>query len=122
LQFTDVCSADEVPPNELRAFEVNGTFVAVAHVAGPDGAAEFTAMEDSCPHAGAPLSDGHLEAGGCGEDGEPDATGATVVCPLHAWRFDCKTGQWCDAPQGKVRVETYPVKVEAGRVLVHVPD
>ncbi|NNJ28124.1 Rieske (2Fe-2S) protein [Alienimonas chondri] len=123
--FEDVCATDEIPPNELRAFEVNGVFVAVAHLPGPDGEAEggtFTAMEDSCPHAGAPLSDGHLEPGGCGADGEPDAGGATVVCPLHAWRFDCRTGHWCDAPKGKVRVETYETKVENGRVLVCVPD
>ena len=119
MSFEDVCGVDEIPPNAGRAFEVNGAFVAVFRLTGADGEPEFTALEDSCPHAGAPLSDGHVEPGGC--SGEDDA-GAAVVCPLHAWRFDCRTGQWCDAPNGKVRVETYPVKVEAGRVLVSVPD
>ena len=119
MNYSDVCAAEEIPPNEGRAFEVNGLFVAVFHWENADGTAEYSAMEDSCPHAGAPLSDGHLEAGGCSEEG---SGGAAVVCPLHAWRFDCRTGQWCDAPNGKVRVETFPVKVEAGRVLVSVPD
>ncbi|MEM9701102.1 MAG: Rieske (2Fe-2S) protein [Planctomycetota bacterium] len=123
MEFEDVCSVEEIPPNELRAFEVNSVFVVVAHIPGPDGDAaggRFAALEDSCPHAGATLSDGHLEAGGCA-DGEP-GEGATVVCPLHAWRFDTVTGQWCDAPTGKVKVDVFETKVEAGRVLVSVPD
>ena len=115
--FEDVCALADLPETGGLAVEANGTFVALFRL--PDGA--VAALDDSCPHAGAPLSDGHLEPGGCSGDGGENA-GAAVVCPLHAWRFDCRTGQWCDAPNGKVRVETYPVKVENGRVLVAVPD
>ena len=113
--FEDVCAAEDVPEDRGLAVEANGEFVALFRL--PDGT--ITALDDACPHAGAPLSDGHVEPGGCSGD---DTAGAAVVCPLHAWRFDCKTGQWCDAPTGKVRAETYDVKVENGRVLVCVPD
>ena len=118
LSFEDVCAVEDVPADRGLAVEANGEFVALFRL--PDGT--ITALDDACPHAGAPLSDGHVEAGGCSGDDGADAAGAAVVCPLHAWRFDCKTGQWCDAPTGKVRAETYAVKVEGGRVLVGVPD
>jgi nitrite reductase/ring-hydroxylating ferredoxin subunit len=37
------------------------------------------AIEDACNHAGASLSDG-------------DRVGASVVCPMHGYRFDLVTG------------------------------
>ena len=118
MTYEDVCALEDLPETGGLAVEANGEFVALFRL--PDRS--VAALNDACPHAGAPLSDGHLEPGGCGDGGDDGGGGATVVCPLHAWRFDCRTGQWCDAPAGKVRVETYPVKVENGRVLVAVPD
>ncbi|GGF27750.1 Rieske (2Fe-2S) protein [Echinicola rosea] len=38
------------------------------------------AFEQHCPHRGAMLKDGHIN--GQGE----------IICPLHAYRFDLKTG------------------------------
>jgi nitrite reductase/ring-hydroxylating ferredoxin subunit len=40
---------------------------------------EVFAMENPCPHAGHPLSDGALE-------------GSVVVCSAHGWDFDVRTG------------------------------
>ena len=40
---------------------------------GPDG--RVTALDDRCPHRGAALSRGTVEAG-------------ALVCPYHGWRFD----------------------------------
>jgi nitrite reductase/ring-hydroxylating ferredoxin subunit len=42
-----------------------------------DGAPQ--AIEDACNHAGASLSDG-------------ERVGACVVCPMHGYRFDLRTG------------------------------
>ncbi|GGZ19495.1 hypothetical protein GCM10007049_09940 [Echinicola pacifica] len=39
------------------------------------------AFEQLCPHRGASLKDGHIN--GYGE----------VICPLHSYRFDMKTGK-----------------------------
>jgi nitrite reductase/ring-hydroxylating ferredoxin subunit len=37
------------------------------------------AMENSCPHAGHPLSEGRLE-------------GAHIICAKHGWRYDVRSG------------------------------
>ena len=71
-----------------------------------DGDAAF-ALADRCPHAGAPLSDGHLERG-------------VVVCPWHGWCFRVADGGWAQNP--KVRTRTYPVAVEAGTVYLLAGD
>ena len=84
---------------------MNGEFVAVFRLDDDT----FTALEDTCPHAGAPLSDGEVEEG-------------VVTCPLHAWRFDCRTGKWCDNPKSDLGVRTFEVRVEEGDVRVCVPD
>ncbi|MBW2421912.1 MAG: Rieske 2Fe-2S domain-containing protein, partial [Deltaproteobacteria bacterium] len=36
-------------------------------------------MENRCPHAGDPLSEGIVE-------------GSTVMCRAHGWKFDIRTG------------------------------
>jgi nitrite reductase/ring-hydroxylating ferredoxin subunit len=41
-----------------------------------------------------------------------------VVCPWHAWEFDCTTGA-CDF-NPEIVVRRYPVKVEGDDVLVDV--
>jgi nitrite reductase/ring-hydroxylating ferredoxin subunit len=40
---------------------------------------EIHALDGICPHRGAPLAYGALH-------------GYTIVCPWHAWEFDCRTG------------------------------
>lgn len=59
---------------------VDGTTVAVAHVAG-----RLYGFDDSCTHLQCSLSDGDLE-------------GATVVCPCHFGRFDLATGAVLEGP------------------------
>jgi nitrite reductase/ring-hydroxylating ferredoxin subunit len=61
------------------------------------------AMDGTCPHRGAPLMEGALH-------------GTTVVCPWHAWEFDCATGQYGMSPG--LRLQTYPVRVEDGEIIV----
>jgi nitrite reductase/ring-hydroxylating ferredoxin subunit len=39
-----------------------------------------------------------------------------LVCPYHAWEFDCVTGEYDRNPE--VRLRTFAVKVENGEVLV----
>ena len=51
--YHTVAKVGEVPEGEGRAFEVDGRMIAVFLSKG-----EYFALEDSCPHQGAPLSDG----------------------------------------------------------------
>ena len=80
---------------------VGPTQVAVWRVAG-----EFFALEDRCPHAGAPLSDGPLD-------------GATVVCPWHQWCFALKDGR--RAGSAKIAARPFRVTTDGGVVEVEVP-
>ena len=74
-----------------HATVVNGRTVLVGIVDGVP-----YAMDDTCPHNGASLSTGTLQAG-------------CVTCPWHLWRFDLRTGERSGSPH--IRVATYPVTV-----------
>lgn len=68
------------------------------------------ATSDVCPHKGAPLSSGDFEDG-------------VVICPLHAWEFDVRTGRclsmddWPGVPTCEVRIDG-----EIVRLVVEVDE
>ena len=64
------------------------------------------ALDDCCPHAGAPLSEGTVE-------------GKTVTCSWHGWTFDCETGESLDGADASVAC--HGVLVESGAILVRLP-
>jgi nitrite reductase (NADH) small subunit len=61
------------------------------------------ATADKCPHRGGPLSQGIVH-------------GEAVTCPLHNWVVDLASGEAAGPDIGCVR--TFPVRVDAGRVLL----
>ena len=65
---------------------------------------ELYATDDICTHAYARLSEGWLDRN-------------EIECPLHAGRFDVKTGT-ATAPPCVDPVKTYPVRKEGGEILV----
>ena len=81
----------QIPPGEGRNFEVRNTRIAVFHTR----AGAVHASQAECPHRIGPLADGLLG-------------GDTLVCPLHGWRFDLRTGA---ALYGECGLTTYPVRV-----------
>ena len=65
----------------------------------------YVAIDNACPHAGAPLCDGTVSRG-------------KVVCFLHLWEFDLQSGA-CD--QGEAwNVRVYPVRVQDGVLQIAV--
>lgn len=62
------------------------------------------AFSATCPHAGAPLCDGWLDAQG------------RIVCPLHKYRFDPQNGRNTSGEGYKLR--TYPVEIRDGYIYV----
>ena len=99
----DVGSLDAIPLGEGRTCVVGGVEVAVFRTR--EG--EVHAVQARCPHRGGPLADG-LVGGG------------SVVCPLHARRFDLRTGESigdrCPA------LATYRVEVtQERRLLLWLP-
>ncbi|BEP15554.1 bifunctional 3-phenylpropionate/cinnamic acid dioxygenase ferredoxin subunit [Acidothermaceae bacterium B102] len=93
----------ELPRGEARRLLTTPP-VAVFHT--DDG--ELYAIDDTCTHQDASLADGWLE-------------GCEVECPLHASKFDLRTGQ-VDAPPAKRPVRTYGVTVVDGIVRVDHPQ
>jgi nitrite reductase (NADH) small subunit len=91
---------EEVPPGRGATVELlDGTELALYNVGG-----EFHAIENFCPHKGAPLADGQL----CGH---------TIECDWHGWRFDVRTGHCLTNAS---TVESYPVIIEDGLIKILV--
>jgi nitrite reductase (NADH) small subunit len=90
-----------IPEGEGRTFDVGGRRLAVFR--DRDGAVFATQAE--CPHRGGPLADGLLGGG-------------TLICPLHALKFDLTTGK---ALNGDCSLKTYAAKLsEAGQLMVEL--
>jgi 3-phenylpropionate/trans-cinnamate dioxygenase ferredoxin subunit len=80
---------------------VDGTEALLCNVDGT-----FYAIEDVCTHDGGPLDQGELE-------------GCTIRCPRHGALFDVTTGAALTLP-AVIPLETYPVRVENGQVIIEV--
>lgn len=65
-------------------------------------------LDDACPHAGGPLSEGRVH-------------GETLVCPYHGWVWSLLDGR-CVAPGRDACAVIYPVTVDAGQVWIELPD
>jgi nitrite reductase (NADH) small subunit len=98
-QWVKVCALAEAPePGKVIEAEAGGVAVCLANVNG-----ELAALDNWCPHRRGPLGQGWLE-------------GEAVVCPWHSWTFNVKTGQ-AEYPVHQ-KVAVFPVRIEAGEVLV----
>ena len=97
-----VAGVSEIPPGEGRAFEVEGTRVAVFRTR----TGQVFATQAECPHKRGPLADGLVG-------------GTTVVCPLHDRIYDLATGA---ALVGECDIRVYPVRVaQDGAILLTLP-
>ena len=97
--FITVARTDELAPGQGKLVEVNQKRIALFNVGG-----RYFALDDRCPHRGAPLSEGEIE-------------GAAVVCPWHGASFDLATGNLA-RPPAAVGVVTYAVRVDAGAIAI----
>lgn len=81
----------DIPVGEGRVYAVNDDKVAVFRARNGN----VYAVQAQCPHKGGPLADGLLG-------------GTTLICPLHAWKFDLTTGH---ALTGGCSLKTYSVSL-----------
>ncbi|KPI11280.1 Rieske (2Fe-2S) iron-sulfur domain-containing protein [Actinobacteria bacterium OV450] len=94
-----VCRLADLPRGEACRLDSDPP-IAVFHT--DDG--QVYAIDDTCTHQDASLSDGWLE-------------GCEVECPLHASKFDLRTGV-AGSPPARRPVRTHAVLVEEGTVYV----
>ena len=92
----------DIPPGKMKKISVDGKDVMVANIDG-----DFCAMDDSCTHSGASLSEGSLE-------------GCTVTCGWHKAEFDCKTGKLVKFPAKINNLASYNVTEESDNVFVEM--
>jgi nitrite reductase/ring-hydroxylating ferredoxin subunit len=102
MPFTKVAAVADVPPGQARQAQVGGRTLALFNVNGA-----LYALDDTCPHRGAPLSEGEV-------------VGAEVICPWHAARFDLASGSHL-CPPARAGVKAYPVRVVGEEIQVDVP-
>lgn len=99
MAYRRVALVEEVPEGHGLCVRLDGIDVGLFRVAG-----EIHAMENRCPHAGDPLSEGTLE-------------GAIVTCRAHGWKFDVRTGFPPENPDG-FPIPRFAVRVEGDSVEV----
>jgi nitrite reductase/ring-hydroxylating ferredoxin subunit len=94
---------EDIPEGEGREFKVGQRYIALFH---SDG--QFYALEDTCPHAGAPLNNGPVYSG-------------TVSCLWHGWRFNLRDGVCVNLPKAPA-VATFPVTIQGEDLYVTLPQ
>ena len=101
MAFTKAAMAQDVPPGTSKQVMLNGRVIALFNVNGT-----FYAIDDTCPHRGASLSEGQVD-------------GTEVVCPWHNACFDLTTGAHLSPPAPR-DVACYKVQVVGDEVQIDV--
>lgn len=102
-EFVKVTTADAIPSDDMRGFEVNGVKVAIASVGG-----ELYAFHNCCTHQQFELTDGFLM-----DD--------RVTCTFHGATFDVKSGDVVALPATQP-LPVFELKIENDEIWVAVPD
>jgi len=98
-----VAATADVREGEALSADLDGTAIALYRVDG-----RIHAIDDTCTHEFASLSEGFIESG-------------TVECPLHAAQFDIATGRCLCGPASE-DLRSYEVRVDGEDVYVRAPD
>ena len=99
-QWIEVCATGDIYEEDVMRFDHGGQTFAIYR--SPDDT--FYATDGLCTHEKVHLADGLV-------------MNNIIECPKHNGRFDYRTGTAKGAP-ACVNLKTYPVKVEAGKVLI----
>ncbi|MFT3671198.1 MocE family 2Fe-2S type ferredoxin [Aestuariivirga sp.] len=100
--WVDACATDDIETEDVIRFDHAGRTFAIYR--SPDDT--FHATDGLCTHEKIHLADGLVM-----DD--------IIECPKHNGRFNYKSGAAMGAPVC-VNLKSYPVKVEAGRVMIEI--
>jgi nitrite reductase/ring-hydroxylating ferredoxin subunit len=95
-----VCRTTEIMPGQMKKVSVDENEILVTNIDG-----KYFAIDDTCTHAGATLSEGKLED-------------STITCDWHGAKFDCKNGKLVKFPGEINDLESYKVIVESDDVFI----
>jgi nitrite reductase/ring-hydroxylating ferredoxin subunit len=103
LLFIPTIPADQVKPNRIKFIEVENQRLILTRIAG-----ELCAFNALCPHQLGDLSRGIIYNG-------------EIECPVHAWRFNIRTGHSVYPEEETLHLRRYEVKEDSGIVMVKPP-
>jgi nitrite reductase/ring-hydroxylating ferredoxin subunit len=103
MAFVKVATVQEVPAGKSKQVKVGTKVIALFNIDGT-----FRAIDDTCPHRGAPLWEGSV-------------AGDEVTCPWHGARFNLLSGA-VQCPPARSAVASYKVQVVGDEVQVDVPS
>jgi naphthalene 1,2-dioxygenase ferredoxin component len=103
MGWVRAASRSELGEGEVIGVEAAGRSIALYNADG-----HVFATDNICTHAYARLSDGWLD-------------GELIECPLHAARFDIRTGKVLDPP-ATVDLKTYPVRLVDDEIQVELDE
>ena len=95
-----VAALEDVPESSGLAVDIGDKRIAIFRYQG-----RYFALDETCPHRGAPLHQGTIDSG-------------IVVCPWHQWQFELKSG--CSPVNRLSKVRTYPVRVDVDGIWVEI--
>jgi len=100
-EWVTVAAVHDIPPGHAARLAIEGRSVAIFNVGGG-----FHAVDDTCSHAEASLSEGELDMSAC-----------TIECPLHGSCFDLRNGEPLTLPAVEP-IQVHRVRVENGTIMV----
>jgi len=103
LFSSEATAKETIQLNQIFPTQIGKHRICVVHT--KEG---FFAVNEKCPHNGASLSNGY-----CSDD-------MAIVCPVHRYRFDLKTGR-AKSGIGDV-VQTYPIEVRENGVFIGIEE
>ena len=92
----------DIPSGKMLKKAIDGKEINIVNSGG-----NFYAIDDTCTHSGASLSEGKLED-------------TTVTCGWHGAQFDCKSGKLVKFPATIRDLKSYKVVIESDEVFVEV--
>lgn len=96
-----ILAAKDIPPGSARRVAVEGRIIAVFNVN-----SAFYAIDDTCTHHGASLSEGSVDE-------------CSVICPWHGAEFDLRTGEALTPPAFE-KVRSYRVAVSGDDISLEI--
>lgn len=101
MPLVKIGSLAALPPGSVMQVEVGAETLAVCNSGG-----DVHVLEGICPHAGGPLGQGALH-------------GTTLVCPWHAWEYDCVSG--ANTFDDSLTLAKFPVQIQGDDILADIP-
>jgi 3-phenylpropionate/trans-cinnamate dioxygenase ferredoxin component len=99
--WVDTVPTSEIPIDERKIIEIDGTPIVIFNLSG-----SYYALEDRCTHQHLPLGDGFVM------DGD-------ITCPYHGAVFSIKTGE-VKAPPACESLNTYSVRIQNNMIQIKI--